>query len=435
MLPPSEPLPRLVMKPAVPADSTAAQPTATSAPLPQTGTSAPAPTATPPTETPAPAKRPANKVARAPFDPIKENGPIFVGWPKPAARGGTGKVALVITGMEDGYIEPCGCAGLDRMKGGMARRYVLFEQLRKDGWPVVGLDVGGLIHGFGKEAMLKYQSLVESKIKMGYTAVAFGTEDLRLPAGDLVALAAPIGQRPSMFLSANVGLYGFDAAIVEKSRVVKAGGMTIGITAILGKSYQRLINNTEIEFSDPEAALRKIVPGLKAQAGLRVLLAHATTKEAIELAMKFPEFGVVVVSEGPEEPPGSLRDLLKIKGRNTLLVTVGHKGQNAIVLAYFADPKQPVRYQRVPLDSRWDEPQYLAWQHQMKLIMAGYQEQLRTIGIAGLVGPPVPNPLQAVNGGYVGLGEVQVLPRRFLRRLEEKRMPTPTTRWPIAIRR
>ena len=43
-----------------------------------------------------------------PFDPIKENKPIFDGWPKP-------KLALVITGMEEGYLEPCGCAGLDRI--------------------------------------------------------------------------------------------------------------------------------------------------------------------------------------------------------------------------------------------------------------------------------------------------------------------------------
>ena len=58
------------------------------------------------------------KHSGVPFDPIKENGPIFDGWPKP-------KLAMVITGMEDGYIEPCGCAGLDRMKGGMGRRCTL----------------------------------------------------------------------------------------------------------------------------------------------------------------------------------------------------------------------------------------------------------------------------------------------------------------------
>ena len=65
-----------------------------------------------------------NKNSGVPFDPIKENGPIFVGWPKP-------KLALVITGNQEGYLEPCGCAGLDRMKGGMSRRYSLFRELRK----------------------------------------------------------------------------------------------------------------------------------------------------------------------------------------------------------------------------------------------------------------------------------------------------------------
>ena len=43
-----------------------------------------------------------NKNSGIPFDPIKENGPIFVDWPKP-------KLALVITGMQAGYLEPCGC--------------------------------------------------------------------------------------------------------------------------------------------------------------------------------------------------------------------------------------------------------------------------------------------------------------------------------------
>ena len=64
-------------------------------------------------------------------------GGIFVGWPKP-------KVAIAITGMEQGYIEPCGCAGLDRMTGGMSRRYTFFQELRKKGWPLVALDVGDL---------------------------------------------------------------------------------------------------------------------------------------------------------------------------------------------------------------------------------------------------------------------------------------------------
>ncbi|MBR5757495.1 MAG: hypothetical protein IKX88_02730, partial [Thermoguttaceae bacterium] len=48
-----------------------------------------------------------NQVDREPYDVYKENGHYFVDWEKP-------DVALVFTGMTNGYIEPCGCAGMDR---------------------------------------------------------------------------------------------------------------------------------------------------------------------------------------------------------------------------------------------------------------------------------------------------------------------------------
>ena len=98
-------------------------------PLPATPVASPPPRRKPePKEHSAESARPGprtNKNSGVPFDPIKENGKIFVDWPKP-------KLALVITGNQEGYLEPCGCAGLDRMKGGMSRRYSLFRQLREE---------------------------------------------------------------------------------------------------------------------------------------------------------------------------------------------------------------------------------------------------------------------------------------------------------------
>jgi len=93
---------------------------------------------------------------RKPFDPIRDNGPIFVGWPAP-------KLAIVITGRQDGYLEPCGCAGLDRMRGGLNRRHSMVDSLRKKDWPLVLLDVGGLAKRFGPQAMLKFRTSVEQK--------------------------------------------------------------------------------------------------------------------------------------------------------------------------------------------------------------------------------------------------------------------------------
>src|SRR4029077_2171819 len=63
----------------------------------------------------------------APVDPVKLNGEVFVDWPKP-------DVLLVLTGEQDGYLEPCGCAGLENQKGGMKRRYTFLKQLKDKVW-------------------------------------------------------------------------------------------------------------------------------------------------------------------------------------------------------------------------------------------------------------------------------------------------------------
>ncbi len=336
-------------------------------------------------------KTPAGKYSGVPFDPVKQNGPIFVDWPKP-------KATIVITGMEDGYIEPCGCAGLDRMKGGMGRRYAFLQQVRQNGWPLVVLDAGGIARGFGRQAELKFQTLVESKLKMGYNAIAFGATDLRLPAGELISVAAGVDGKPGPFTSANVGLLSKPGEITPRSRVFEAGGVKVGVTAVFGASYQKTVNNPEIEFVDPVAALSGIVPELKRKSDYLVLLSHATMKESVELAKKFPQFNAIVVSDGNEVPPDRVKP---IPGTNTLLITVGHKGMDAIVLGLYDDRGTVVRYQRVPLDSRWDKARD-AGSPEMKLLMAAYQDQLKTIGFAGLGLRPSPHPLLETNGRFVG---------------------------------
>ena len=44
------------------------------------------------------------------IDPVAVNGPVFEDWPKP-------KLLLFFTGEQNGYLEPCGCAGLENGLG------------------------------------------------------------------------------------------------------------------------------------------------------------------------------------------------------------------------------------------------------------------------------------------------------------------------------
>lgn len=327
------------------------------------------------------------------FDPIAANGEIFVGWKKP-------KLALLISGRQDGYLEPCGCAGLDRMKGGLTRRHSLFKQLEADGWPVVGLDVGGLVKGFGRQAELKFHLSVDAMQKMGYDAIALGKSDLRLPAGELLSRVASSEGAPSPFLSANVAVFGFDAKMTANHRIVDAGGLRIGITAVLGSQWQKEINNTDVEMAAPEAKLREILPSLKERSDLLVLLAHATMEESKSLAKAFPEFDIVVTGGGNPEPPEHVEILPRgTNPRGTIFVEVGEKGMNAIVLGIYDDGV--IKDQRVPLDSRFEDSR------DMKEFMRQYQQQLKADGLAGLGIRQVPHPRAEELGRFVGSKECE----------------------------
>ncbi len=328
----------------------------------------------------------------AAFDPIAVHGPIFVDWPQPA-------LAVVISGRQDGYLEPCGCAGLDRMKGGMSRRHALFRELRDErGWPTVGLDVGGIARGYGKQAELKFHLMVDAMRTAGYDAVTFGPEDLRLPTAELLAVAAGPGDGSSMFLSANVGLFGFGTGLTATHRILEQAGVKLAVTGVLGAEYQKEVHNPEIELADAEAALAKLVPNLEA-ADFQVLLAHATVAETEALARRFPVFDIAVTAGGAAEPPVQAR---KIEGTDTLLIEVGEKGMDAIVLGLYGDPPNTWRYQRVPLDARFPQSP------EMQMLLTAYQHQLESLGFSGLGIRAVPHPLRATHGELIGSQRCEV---------------------------
>lgn len=346
------------------------------------------------------------KHSGVPFDFIKENGPLFADWPQP-------KVALVMTGRQDGYLEPCGCAGLERMKGGMSRRYTMFKTLRASGWPlptkgsaeqqpggsagwpVVGLDVGGIAKGFGKQAELKFQFALLGMRKMEYNAITLGTTDLQLPPEEVLALIAPVNNQKSPFVCGNVALFQFDETLLPRTQIIKTGFKTLGITSVLGKQYRTQINNGAIHYVDPEGLVKAAIPMLKQKfnADYLILLAHASKAESIALAEKFPDLNLVVTSGGEAEPPAQAQ---KLNGGKTLLIEVGEKGMYAVTVGLFDDPKKPFLYQRVTLDSRF------AGSPDMIKLMAAYQDQLKDLGLSGLGIHTLPHPAKATSGRFVG---------------------------------
>lgn len=309
----------------------------------------------------------------------EEKKELFAGWPKP-------QVALVITGNQHGYLEPCGCTGLANQKGGLARRHSLLKQLADKGWETVPLDAGNQVRRFGPQAELQFQMTADALKLMGYRAIGLGHEDLVL--SELLSAIVSEPDSPGPFTSANIAVV--DREYLPRHIVVESGGRKIGVAAVLGESLRKKVANPDVLQESVDDGLKESLPKLHAAScDFYVLLAFADDAEAQAIAKKYPMFDLVVASSGPTEP---MHQLQHVKGTKSQLVHTGVKGMHVVVVGLFDDPQQPIRYERVPLDDRFDDSKA------MRELMAGYQEQLKQQGFQGLGLKPLPHP----QGEFVG---------------------------------
>lgn len=281
----------------------------------------------------------------AKIDPVVVNGPVFDDWPKP-------KLLLVFSGEQNGYLEPCGCAGLENMKGGLMRRDTLLRELREErGWPVAAVDNGNMVARFGKQAEIKYALAVDSFKEMGYDAIALGPDDLRLGVDPLLPQTEG---NASPYVAANVGLFGLDSGLPRSFHTFERGGLKVGVTAVLGEEYQKGLADDVLTFAPAAESIRTVLPKLQAEeCDVLILLAHARHEESRALAKAFPEFDFVVTADGAPEPPFKPEKF----GDKTWLLEVGKKGMYVIAVGLFDDAEQPRRYQRVTIDARYaDSP-------------------------------------------------------------------------------
>jgi Cytochrome c554 and c-prime len=322
-----------------------------------------------------------------PIDPVQANGQIFVDWPKP-------DVALLLTGERNGFLEPCGCAGLENQKGGLKRLHALVKQLRAQGWLLVPMDLGGQTQRFGMQAEMKFSYAMKALAEIGYQVVGLGLPDLRL---DILSLVINLDKAHNPFVSANVAIVGFDSGFTKRYKIIEAGGMRVGVTTVLGKKQMAgLENSDDLTLLDPYQAISQVLPDLRdANCDHLVLLSYADLEETKDFARRFHEFDIVVTALGAEEPPNEPRP---IDGAHSSLIEVGQKGMYAIVIGLYraatgqdqspsgARGTTPFRYQRVPLDARFgDTPE-------MQQIMVDYQRDLETIGLDGLGLKPTMHP-------------------------------------------
>ena len=333
----------------------------------------------------------------ADYDPIVANGKYFEDWDTP-------QLALVFTGGLDGYVEPCGCAGIAQMKGGLSRRSTFFKELRAKNWPYIAIENGGFVKGFGRQEELKFSSMIVPSIvdQMKYDAIGIGPNDLRLSGDTLLPYTTSSPDDPSVFTSANVGVFGFDPRLTAPYRVIEKHGVRIGVTSIIGKSWQpKAASNNGILLDDPVARLKQIVPEMeKNRCNWLILICHASVEETLEISKAFPQFGIIVCADTPSEPPLMTPKLIAESNPARYLIETGEKGKFAIVIGFFGSDYTKVQYQRVAFDSRYENDALTV--EQMQYYQNNLQEELETGGYARFGIRPISAPNATLLGKYVG---------------------------------
>ena len=289
-------------------------------------------------------------------------------------------VTLVVTGQQHGYIEPCGCTGLDRQKGGVARRFTFMQQLRDKGWTLLPVDAGNQVRRFGRQAEVKLNQTVKALSAMDYQAVGFGPEDVRLGVGELLAVAAADDPADTLYVSANVVL--IDPSLMPQSKVVEKNGKKIGITSVLDPESLEVATSDEIVVEPMVESTKKALDELMAATpNFKVLLFFGTEEAGKELVQEVPGFDLIVVAGGYGEPMFRAEP---IDDSKTKMIVTGNKGMYAGLIGLYAD--EPFKYARVPLTHEFEDAP------EMRRLMQEYQNQLRDIGLGGLgLLPPIPH--------------------------------------------
>lgn len=293
-----------------------------------------------------------------PAPPLKD-------FPKPA-------FALILSGEQHGYLEPCGCS--ETQSGGVARRYDLVRQLRERGWEVAGFDLGGTLKHARKQSVIKFDSIFDALNQMDYRALGLGPEELQLGADQILIHNIPTDERPLAIVSANVTLHDNpDSGTPLRLLTFELGGQKIAVTSIIAPAVAKHVpdvqNPAMMRVDDPAAALRTLREPLAAEApALAVLLSYGSLDDARSLAKEFPEYALIVSTGGAEDP---LTDNPVREGK-TLIVQVGHKGKYTGVCAFYPDAEEPLKFELVNLDKdRFDNAK------EMIEVMRAYQDRLR----------------------------------------------------------
>lgn len=305
---------------------------------------------------------------------------LLADWPEEHFEG-----ALLLTGEMLGYQEPCGCAA--KQKGGLVRRAIFVELLRRQGWKLALADLGSLIPdpsnalGGPDQTKLKLSYSLRALGLLGYSAIALSAEDLRQGVVDSLMQFENAIDAHDLGLSLVAANATSGLGKLQPSVRVPVGNVSIGLTAVLDPAtFETLKDPEKAEFltvAAPDEALGPVLADLETDTTWQVLMVQGPPELARRLAESQPGFDIVLSTSDSVDPPAQPE---QVNDGKTWLVQVGQKGMYVGVVGLYTDGEPRLRYRRIELNDGYERHRELA-QSMRALIGDEFQNSLKTAAV------------------------------------------------------
>ena len=212
----------------------------------------------------------------------------------------------------------------------------MVKEARREGAPLLVLDAGNsLVGDIAPATTTKGASTIEAMNLIGYDAMALGPDDLRLGA-DVLKARAEEAEFP--LLSANAVISVTGELLASPYVVREVGGRRVGIVGITGDYRHDTL--PDIRVLDPVTVTQQVVPELREDVDIVILLSSAGHATDVSIAGLVP--GIDLVVEGG--PFISFGRATFVEENRTLLIhadyaSTGHAGRRVgkVILGFDED--------------------------------------------------------------------------------------------------
>ncbi|HNR13603.1 MAG TPA: hypothetical protein PKJ77_03915 [Thermodesulfobacteriota bacterium] len=199
----------------------------------------------------------------------------------------------------------------------MARWATAIKLQREKDRNLLLLDAGNAFSQLGVAPEAAAEATIQGMNLLQYDALAVGEGELSLGVDFFRKM-----QNNSSFplVSANLFVHDDSQSLGKRFLIKEANGISVGITSVISPAYFQNFPDLgkQIQVLDPAKALSDIIPTIRKQADLIILLSHLGEVETRSLVQKVAGIDVAVIGHdsGVLDPPVQAGKTLVVKNAN-----------------------------------------------------------------------------------------------------------------------